>query len=690
MIEPPSAPSMLRRWITLLVIILVMLGIAWIGMFVQVNRMLHNSTKQSQQALFQEASNTAYIYFLKMDEQANMWVGLKGILSPYLKQITLQQVQKDENIAFQATHQVVSLAVSPKEKQLTDHLLSHFTTYDQYFQQAKKVDAIHPEQAQQAILYQNSAISKLLNQQFQSIVAYANQQVEQDQWTGYRVFLGILVVMAIGSLALMMLLIGYVMRLQFHLRTLRDYLQLMGEGTLSNPIRRRRRKSELSELVATTEDVAKRLYYVDPVTQLPNRIALSEELTRQIEVHQSSPDKRALILYFGVDVSSWLSAIYDQVAVQSLWRKVSTRLQDNLGDSISLFRMNEQEWVAICLDHEGEASIVPKVEALLSSFRQPFTEGESEIRMSLQVGIHRERWVNTTVAELLQNAYAAYRRAARKGKNTYVLSGPEMSEATRRSLLLQNDIYRATEQKEWEIYYQPKINISTNQMVGAEALLRWQHPKWGLILPDEFIPMAEESEVILGMGEWVLREVCRQSKRWKVLGYPSLPISVNVSARQLMQIQFVEQVVAILREEEVDPQHLHLEITESMIFDDDDVVLAKLQVFQQQGIAIELDDFGKGYSSLQRLAQLGCEVLKVDQSLIQPIGRNKATMIMVDTLIRLAHQLKMRVVAEGVEEESQRKALRALGCDEYQGYLYSPPLPVTEFEALWKRSVSFP
>ncbi|MCR4304672.1 MAG: GGDEF domain-containing phosphodiesterase, partial [Gallionella sp.] len=283
---------------------------------------------------------------------------------------------------------------------------------------------------------------------------------------------------------------------------------------------------------------------------------------------------------------------------------------------------------------------------------------------------------------LLRNADVAMYRAKEKGKNNFQFYSPAMNAEAPRRLALETDLRRALERREFLLHYQPKVDLASGRVTGMEALLRWQHPKQGLISPLNFIPLLEETGLIVPVGEWVLRSACAQNKSWQDAGLAALRVAVNLSARQFQQPGLVEMVGNVLAETGLDPGYLELELTESILLEHTEESLATLRKFHDLGIHLALDDFGTGYSSLSYLKRFPIDSLKIDRSFVRDITTNPDDATIARTVIAMAHSLRMMAVAEGVETREQMEFLRAHECDQMQGYYFSRPLTAEAFAQL--------
>ena len=287
--------------------------------------------------------------------------------------------------------------------------------------------------------------------------------------------------------------------------------------------------------------------------------------------------------------------------------------------------------------------------------------------------------------DLIKNADTALNHAKKTGKNKFQFYSRSMNEAALEFLTMETNLRRAIERQEFLLYYQPKVDITTRKIIGMEALIRWKTDKGDLISPAKFIPMAEENGLILAIGNFVLQAGCSQNKAWQEAGTKKVGVAINVSGLQFGQKEFVREVLTILKTTGLDPQYLELEITETTIMKNIDMAVQNLNELKQAGIKVSLDDFGTGYSSLSYLQQMPLDSLKIDISFIRNVAKDPADAAIVKTIITMAHNLNLKVIAEGVEDEHQLEFLQAQGCDMIQGYFFSPPVPAEEFFNLLTR-----
>ncbi|HZK19055.1 MAG TPA: GGDEF domain-containing phosphodiesterase [Clostridia bacterium] len=318
----------------------------------------------------------------------------------------------------------------------------------------------------------------------------------------------------------------------------------------------------------------------------------------------------------------------------------------------------------------------------MKSFDKPFNANGQEIFTSASVGVSIYPFDGKDAETLIKNADIAMYKAKSKGKNQYVMCTSIMKEEARKNLVLTNNLYRALEKNELSLHYQPQLRLRTSEIIGLEALLRWNHPVMGMIPPNVFIPLAEQSGLINGIGEWVLETACRQNKRWQDLGFPRLRMAVNLSVIQFNNPEIVKTVDKILKRTNLDPKYLELEITESIAIREAKYTTAVLNELKNLGITISIDDFGTKYSSLTRLKMLPVDRLKIDMQFIQGIQSSEKDQAITESIIKLAKSLKLSVLAEGVETKTQLEFLNKGMCDEVQGFYYFKPMPSEEIEKI--------
>jgi EAL domain-containing protein (putative c-di-GMP-specific phosphodiesterase class I) len=334
------------------------------------------------------------------------------------------------------------------------------------------------------------------------------------------------------------------------------------------------------------------------------------------------------------------------------------------------------------MDIHDIQNVTKVAEKLLALFSEPFRIMNHEMFVSASIGIALYPNDGSTSEQLLKNADTAMYQVKSHGKNAYQFFTPEMNIKIQDRLHKETKLRRALERQEFVLHYQPRIGLPTGQIIGMEALIRWQPEGQHLIYPLDFIPILEESGMIVSVGEWVLRTACQQNKRWQEQGLGELMIAINISARQFFQQNLIEKIEQILKETDMSPSYLIIELTESIIMHDVEAAIVQLQKLKEMGIHLAIDDFGTGYSSLNYLKRFPVDELKIDKSFINGllIEKNDASIVMA--IIALAHSLEMKVVAEGVEDGNQLNFLMAQKCEEIQGYYFSRPLDRVAFEEL--------
>ncbi len=324
---------------------------------------------------------------------------------------------------------------------------------------------------------------------------------------------------------------------------------------------------------------------------------------------------------------------------------------------------------------------------VLANVAKPFMLYGHEVSATASIGIAVYPRDGRSFDDLLKNADSAMYHAKAKGRGNYQFYSKELNAAAIERLDLENSLRHALEHEQLELYYHPLVDIGSGRIIGAEALLRWWHPEKGLVYPDTFIPLAEQTGLIVPIGEWVLRTACAQNKTWREAGYPAIRISVNLSARQFLDQNLVSKIAAILAESCLAADGLALEITEGIVMEDVDATLKTLHELKTMGLYLAIDDFGKGYSSFSYLKRFPIDALKIDRYFVRDITTDTYDSAIVGTITALGHSLDLEVIAEGVETEEQLELLRGHRCNEFQGNLISKPLPAREFEALLAQNV---
>jgi diguanylate cyclase (GGDEF)-like protein/PAS domain S-box-containing protein len=427
-----------------------------------------------------------------------------------------------------------------------------------------------------------------------------------------------------------------------------------------------------------------RLAFYDPLTNLPNRRLLYDRLHQAIAANARHANHGAA-LFIDLDNFKTLNDTKGHNIGDLLLIEVAHRLQDCVREGDTVARLGGDEFIVVLNGLNGEpsqASAQTRMvgNKILAAISQPYWLQQFEYHCSASMGVSLFHDQDRTVEELLKYTDTALYQAKRNGRNSLLFYDPGMQAALELRAALESDLRCAVETKQFVLYYQMQVN-HTGQILGAEVLIRWLHPQRGLVSPLEFIPLAEETGLILPIGTWVLETACAQLKSWE--NQPQLAdlqLAVNVSAPQFHQADFVEQVRQTLRRHRLKPSRLKLELTESLVLDDIDDTIVKMQQLREVGVRFSLDDFGTGYSSLYYLTKLPIDQLKIDQSFVHNIGVTQSDAVIVQTIIGMANNLTIESIAEGVETEEQRAFLEQHGCQLYQGYLFSKPLPQDAFE----------
>lgn len=419
----------------------------------------------------------------------------------------------------------------------------------------------------------------------------------------------------------------------------------------------------------------------DPLTNLPNRILFNDRLTLEL-AHAHRNNEMMAVMFLDLDHFKLVNDMVGHAMGDHLLRSVAERLMACVRESDTVSRMGGDEFTLL-LPRISHAEDVAKIaQKILDALQQPWIFSGQEFQVTTSIGIALYPNDGEDADTLLKHADTAMYRAKEQGRNNYQLFTPAMNTKILERLALETSLRHALKRNEFIVYYQPQVNTDNRQVIGMEALVRWQHPERGLVFPDQFIPLAEETGLIVPIGEWVLRTACAQTKAWQEQGLPPVRVTVNISPCQFKQKNLAEKVAKVLEETGLDPGCLELEITESITMQDVDFTIATLRELRKMGIRIAIDDFGTGYSSLNYLKRFPIHTLKIDRSFVRDITTNPEDAAIVATVIVLAENLHLKVIAEGVETEEQHDFLREKHCVEMQGYLFSKPVSPGEFEKL--------
>lgn len=421
----------------------------------------------------------------------------------------------------------------------------------------------------------------------------------------------------------------------------------------------------------------------DLLTGLPNRSSFNRSLQSAIETAKAS-DIMA-VLFIDLDRFKNVTDTFGHAFGDRMLVEASERLREAFRSSGLVSRPGGDEFYVLLDRIGGPQDAEMAAQQILRVFNQPFRIEGYELRISCSIGIALYPQHGEDAIALTKNADTAMYQMKELGKNGYRLYAAEMNDKVIRQLVMEEWLNKALEQDEFELHYQPQVNIFSNRMNGMEALIRWHHPSLGYIPPSEFIPIAEETGLIVPIGEWVLRTACKQNKIWQLAGFAPLKIAVNISPIQFHQSHFVQVVIDSLKESGLEPRYLELEITESIAMYHVDEVIEKLRELRELGVHISIDDFGTGYSSLAYLKKFPITKLKIAQQFMRDVTVDPDDAAIVQAIMGMAHSLNLNVIAEGVETEEQLKFLLEVRCKEIQGYIYSKPVPALEFTKLLQR-----
>jgi diguanylate cyclase (GGDEF)-like protein/PAS domain S-box-containing protein len=428
------------------------------------------------------------------------------------------------------------------------------------------------------------------------------------------------------------------------------------------------------------------LAHFDVVTGLPNRAAFQNHLERAI-VHAERRHKQLSLLFLDLDHFKLINDTSGHPAGDELLRQVAGRIQSLVREDDIVARLGGDEFTLLLPDVDDDRVAAMVCEKILGDLARPFRLGQDEMVVSCSIGVASYPGDGRDSATLLKNADAAMYQAKARGRNNFQFYTAEINARAQQRLSLESAMRRGMENGEFLLHYQPQVNIESGHIIGVEALLRWQHPEQGLISPATFIPVAEDSGLIVPLGEWVMREACRQHQQWIDAGMPLMRMAVNLSARQF-NTHLVHMVAGAIRATGVNPEYLELELTESIIMENVEATVDTLYELRDMGVYLSIDDFGTGYSSMAYLKRFPIDKLKIDQSFIRDLARDADDAAIVSATIAMAHSLNLTVIAEGVESLQQLQFLQAHGCEEMQGYYFSRPLPAEDISQLLQQGHS--
>jgi diguanylate cyclase (GGDEF)-like protein len=419
----------------------------------------------------------------------------------------------------------------------------------------------------------------------------------------------------------------------------------------------------------------------DSLTQLPNRLLLEDRIGQAIEACRRS-DSRCAVLFVDLDRFKTVNDSLGHFYGDELLRAVADRLRGAMRSEDTVSRLGGDEFVVLLRHVPEPADVALVARKLVETVSAPVLVHGHELCVTPSIGFSLFPDHGASAQALITTADAAMYHVKRSGRHGARMFSADMSTFFPDRLALENDLRKALDRRELELHYQPKFDVQSGGITGMEALVRWRHPERGLVMPGDFVPLAEETGLIISLGQWVLREACRQNRAWQDAGLEPLRVAVNISGVQLRHDDLADSVALALRETRLEARFLEIEITESVVMQNASTALLMLDRLSAMGVHLAVDDFGTGYSSLSYLKRFPLNTLKIDASFIRDLSSDKNDAVIVQAIIALAHSLRLEVVAEGVEHDAQLGFLRSFGSDQYQGYLHSKPLPAAEFERL--------
>jgi diguanylate cyclase (GGDEF)-like protein len=450
------------------------------------------------------------------------------------------------------------------------------------------------------------------------------------------------------------------------------------------------------------EEKIRRLAYFDTLTGMPNRVSFLEKLDLEL-LRASRANRQVALLFLDLDGFKRVNDTLGHSAGDYLLQAVAARFKEKLraGDLVArpaleeaglhLARLGGDEFTVVLPDLEGTQTVSMVAERLQALLARPFRISGQEIVVTASIGIAIFPEDGDDAATLLKHADTAMYHAKEQGRNNWQLYDKSLTTETMVRIQLENDLRKGLQRDEFRLFYQPQVSADDGTIVGIEALIRWQHPEHGLVSPAQFIPVAEDSGLIVAIGDWVLRTACQQLRSWQAMGLATPRVAVNVSARQLRAHDFLGSVAAIIAETGIEPNQVELELTESILMEPEARRIDGFHRLRALGVHFSIDDFGTGYSSLSYVKRFPIGMLKIDQSFVRGLPGSADDAGITTAIIAMAHSLGLEVIAEGVETRAQLEFLRQANCQKIQGYLFSRPRPPDEVEALLRRgSISLP
>lgn len=434
-----------------------------------------------------------------------------------------------------------------------------------------------------------------------------------------------------------------------------------------------------------TERLITEMAFYDPLTGLPNRRLLQERLKEEIALTHRQGNTGALI-FLDLDNFKPINDSLGHDAGDQLLIQVSNRLKKSIRESDMVARLGGDEFIALLGHLDYDMSIAARsaekvAQTILNEINKPYEIKGHTLHVTPSIGITLFPAEDDTPDILLKQADSAMYRAKETGKNSIHFFHPAIQEAADFRAQIENELRKALDDEEFELYFQPQID-SNNQIIGAEALIRWQHPTRGTVLPNEFITIAEESALIIDIGNWVIESACKHLANWSTKNGESPLLSINISPRQFRQSDFISNIDHTLNRYKIDHNKLMIELTETILFEDIDDTISKMHAIRSLGVRFSVDSFGSGYSSIAYLQKLPLEQLKIDQNLTKNIDQNTNNAAIVETIITMGRNLNLNVVAKGIETEAELNFLKHKNCHQFQGYYFYKPLPANQFKQL--------
>ncbi|MGE5676803.1 MAG: EAL domain-containing protein [Pseudomonadota bacterium] len=424
------------------------------------------------------------------------------------------------------------------------------------------------------------------------------------------------------------------------------------------------------------------LTYYDSLTLLPNRMLFNASLDAELE-RASRDGSKLAVMIFDIDRFESINNTLGHAAGDKLLKNLAEKINYLSGHGYIVSHMGEDRFAILYKNFTCREDVLRLSTGVMDIIKQPWLLDGHKLYITACTGIAFYPENGESSSLLFKNAFSAMQRAKLNGRDNYVIYDPSMNSKLLEQMNLDSSIHRALDNGEFSLYYQPQVNAMSGEITGCEALIRWNHPELGMISPLKFIPVAEANGLIIPIGRWVLYTACMQNKLWQESGYRQICVSVNLSAVQLIQEDFIDMVAGILKETGLSPEFLELEITESVAVKNPEHITSIIEKLKNMGIRIALDDFGTGYSSLNYLKNFAINTLKIDKSFICDMNENPKNAAIVSTILAMGHNLVLNVTAEGVETEDQYELLKEKGCNIIQGYYFGKPIPFHEFEKLW-------